>query len=258
MSALLFLFLTGIVAVAQAGAGHVAMVVERMEQAAQENRTHYRPYIVTREYRVYGSDEQQPKSQVTAEIIFVPPTRKDFRITDSNGSSRGETVVRHILEDEAKAAATGAAPGAITTQNYDFDLRGEEVLNGRPCFVLGLRPKREDKALIVGKAWVDEATYLVRRVDGEMAKMPSWWLKAVHVTLDFTEVDGMWLQERTRAVADVRMVGRHVLTSVAVRVQTGTVDAQNGAGRSKASDRKSRSFSRSEAILGATVMQRYR
>ncbi len=263
ISVFLFLFLTGAVAVAQVAQADVAAIVDRMQQAAQENRTHYRPYIVTREYRMFGSDEQQPKSEVTAEVSFVPPTRKDFRITDSSGSSRGESVVRHILEDESKAAASGTAPGALTRENYDFQLQGQEVVNGRPCFVLLLRPKREDKSLLRGKAWIDTSTYLVHRVDGDMAKMPSWWLKSVHVTLDFDEVDGMWLQDRTRAVADVRMVGRHVLTSEAVRIQTGNIEAQNlgtqklGTQRVKAAPKAHRPFGSTDTILGAGVIQRY-
>lgn len=179
MSAFLFLFLTAAVAAAQVQTADTGAIVERMEQAARENRTHYRPYIVTREYRMYGSDEQQPKSQVTAEISFVPPIRKDFKITDFNGSSRGESIVRHILEDESKAASSGTAPGAITRENYDFQFEGEEDLDGRDCWVLAMLPERENKSLIAGKAWVDKSSYLVRRVDGEMAKMPSWWLKSV-------------------------------------------------------------------------------
>ena len=233
----------------QAQPADLASIVGHMEQAAQENRTHYRPYILTREYRMYASDEQQPKSEVTAEISFVPPTRKDFKITESNGSSRGESVVRHILESESKAAATGSAPGAISRENYDFRFVGEETLNGVPCFVLDLLPKREDKSLIAGKVWVDKSSYLVRRVDGNMAKMPSWWLKSVHVTLDFDQVEGMWLQERTRAVADVRMVGRHVLTSEAVHIQTGSVEARNKVVP------KARSFGRSDTVLGAGILR---
>src|SRR5690349_19905718 len=130
MSVLLFLFLTVAVAHAQAPQGQTGPADERLEQAAQEIRTHYPPYIVTREYRMFGSDEQQPKSEVTDEISFMQPKCKYFSITESNGSSRGESVVLHNPEDELKAAASGTAPGAITRANYDFHLDGEEILNG--------------------------------------------------------------------------------------------------------------------------------
>lgn len=248
-------FLCLITAVAAgAQSADLTSIVERMEQAAQSNRTHYRPYMITREYRMYGSDEQTPKSEVTAEITFVPPTRKDFRITETNGSSRGEGIVRHILETESKAAATGTAPGAITRANYDFQLLGEEQVDGSDCYVLKLQPKHEDKSLIAGKAWVDKATFLIHRVEGEMAKMPSWWLKSVHVTLDFAERDGMWLQERTKAVADVRMFGKHTLTSEQVRFQAGTAEARNMGPRNKSD----RSFGRADSVLGASVIHRYK
>lgn len=246
-------FLTLLTAVAAAGqSADLTSIVDRMEQAAQANRTHYRPYIVTREYRMYGSDEQSPKSEVTAEVSFVPPTRKDFRITETNGSSRGEGIVRHILETESKAAASGSAPGAITRENYDFEFLGEQHVDGRDCYVLKLSPKHEDKSLVKGQAWVDKATYLIHRVEGDMAKMPSWWLKSVHVTLEFSERDGMWLQERTKAVAEVRMFGRHVLTSQAVKFQAGAVEAQNLAPRPKPK------YNRSDAVIGAGMIHHYK
>lgn len=246
-------FLTLLSAVAAgAQSADLSSIVDRMEQAAQANRTHYRPYIVTREYRMYGSDEQSPKSEVTAEVSFVPPKRKDFRITEINGSSRGEGIVRHILENESKSAASSTAPGAITRENYDFALAGEEQLDGRDCYVLLLKPKHEDKSLLNGKAWVDKNTYLIHRVEGEMSKMPSWWLKSVHLSLEFSERDGMWLQDRTRAVAEVRMFGKHVLTSDDIKFQAGTVDAQNVTPSNK------RSYEHTQAVIGAGMIHRYK
>lgn len=258
-SALLFLFLLLSSAAAAGQQASLNTIVDKVEQAAQDNRTHYRPYVVTREYRMFSSDEPAPKSEVTAEISFIPPTRKDFKITASNGSSRGETVVRHILENETKATTEGHAVGAISRENYDFKYLGEASLNGHGCHVLQLIPKRKEKTLLEGKAWVDKDTYLVRRVDGEMAKSPSWWLKSVHVTLDFDQVDGMWLQERTKAVADVRMVGVHILTSDAVKIQTGGTVAQNltpprpvVAPRVK----PNRPFGRTGSVLGAGILEK--
>lgn len=243
----LFLFvLTGTCLLGQQ-AVDLPSLVQHMEQAALQNRAHYRPYIMTRVYRLYSSDDAKPKSEVKAEINFVPPTHQDYKIVKAEGNSHGETIVRHLLEDQTKAARTGRAPAAVSTDNYDFRYLGEDKVNGSDCYVLQLIPKREEKSLIAGKAWVDKETYLIRRIDGEMAKMPSWWLKSVHVTLDFSNFDGMWLQQGTRAVADVRIFGKHTFTSKAVGLESGGVDAM------KVRSAPGRRTGRSDAILGAVI-----
>lgn len=207
---------------------NVNTIVDRLEQSALANRDHYRPYVLTREYLMYGGQVQEtPSSEVLAEITFVPPTSKEYKILQARGSSRGEGVVRHILESESKAAATGSAPGAVTRENYDFTYMGEAALDRHGCYILGLQPKRKDKNLVVGRAWIDQQTFLVRRIQGHMAKLPSWWLKSVDVTLDFSEAGGMWLQTRTKAVAEVRVFGTHVLTAQSVNFQPADTVARN-------------------------------
>lgn len=201
-------------------------IVARMEQAARENREHYRAYVITREYRMFSGRSQQPSSEVLADVSFVPPKTKEFTITETKGSSRGETVVRHILENEQKAAEAGHAPGAVIRDNYDFTFDGEQPLDGHACFVLGLKPKRKEKSLIAGRAWVDKQSFLMRRIEGQMAKMPSWWIKSVNVMLDFSDVNGMWLQTHTTAHAEVRMFGPHTLQENAIKVRTESMVAQ--------------------------------
>ncbi len=225
----------------------LGVIVQRMEQAAKANREGYRAYVITRQYRMYGGNDRNPASTVLAEISFVPPTTKEYRITNSRGSSRGENVVRHILEGEQKAAASGQAPGAVTSQNYDFTLQGEQRLDGHDCFVLGLNPKRKEKSLIAGRAWIDKNTYLVHRVQGQLAKMPSWWIKTADVTLDFGDVRGMWIQTHLTATADVRIVGPHTLQEDALQVRTGSTVAQAIPQRGRSSRR---SFRR-PAVMGA-------
>jgi hypothetical protein len=83
----------------------------------------------------------------------------------------------------------------------------------RACYRLGLKPKRKEKGLISGEVWVDRYSFLARQIEGEMAKTPSWWLKTVRVKLIFADIEGTWLQTSIEAVADVRMVGVHTLTS---------------------------------------------
>ncbi len=222
-------------------------IVEHMEAAAESNRANYRPYVITRDYLFFESGSDTPGSEVKAEVSFVPPDKKEFRITESKGSSRAEKVVRNILENESKAAATGRAPGAVSTENYTFTYLGEGQFEGNACFILGLQPHEAAKSLVVGRAWVDKRTYLVHRIDGEMSKLPSWWLKSVHLTLDFGDLDGMWIQKATRAVAEVRIFGTHVMNERAINFESGPAVAKSARPRSR---------SRADYALGAAVIPR--
>lgn len=191
----------------------IPSIIERMERAQLGPPPHL-SYQTLREYRLFGGKSSVPDSQVTAEVNFRPPTSKDYRIQNASGSKRGEQVVRRVLDHEVQASSNGSqARTALTRENYDFTYAGEAVLDGQPCYLLGLKPKRKENELIAGKAWVDKQSFLVRRIEGEIAKTPSWWLKRVRVNLVFADFEGTWLQTSMEAVADVRIVGPHTLTS---------------------------------------------
>ena len=172
------------------------------------------PYQVLREYRLFGTKSSSSNSNVIAAVNFKPPTSKDYKIQKSSGSKRGEQVVRNLLDHEVETASNRSqARTAISRDNYDFTYIGEEVLDGQRCYLLGLKPKRKEKDLIAGQAWVDQHSFLVRRIEGDIAKTPSWWLKRVRLKLAFADFEGTWLQTSMEAVADVRIVGPHTLTS---------------------------------------------
>ena len=188
-------------------------IVEALEKT-QAGAHPQSSYQVLREYQLFGTNDSKAKSEVVAEIEFRPPTSKDYRIQSSSGSNRGEEVVRRILDHEIEAASKGNhARTALNRDNYSFGYKGEAMLDGQPCYILELRPKRKETELVSGEAWVDEHSFFVRQIEGEVAKTPSWWLKKVHVKLTFADVGGTWLQTRMEAVADVRVVGSQTLTS---------------------------------------------
>ena len=171
-------------------------------------------YQVIREYRLFGANNSKADSDVVAEVNFRLPASPGYRIQKASGSNRGLQVVRGVLDHEVEATSSGnQARIALTRKNYDFTYIGETVLDGQPCYRLGLKPKRKEKELISGEAWIDEYSFFVRQVEGEVAKIPSWWLKSVRVKLAFAEIEGTWLQTSMEAVADVRIVGPHTLTS---------------------------------------------
>jgi hypothetical protein len=185
-------------------------IVLRLEQAQAVLRTQQQPYTVTREYEFFKGESQEPASRVLVKVDFQPPGMKTFKIEQAQGSGQGERIVRRVLEHE-QAAAKDQDSHEISSRNYSFRLIRGDVLQGHPCYVLQLIPKRDEKNSIRGEAWVDAESYLIRHVDGELAKSPSWWVKDVHVTLEYGLMAGIWVQTSMHAVAHVRLLGQHVL-----------------------------------------------
>src|SRR4051794_20623981 len=200
-------------------------VVSRMTEIQYKNRHAIRPYVVTREYKLFDDKSSKADSQVLAEVSFVPPGSKQYEIKGTQGSGRGEKVVRKVLAHEQEMAGDWEE-SALTERNSTFQLVSEEQFGGRDCYVLTIEPKRDSKDLIKGKVWVDSETYNPLKMVGEPAKTPSWWVKRVELSLGFSDVDGMWLQTSATANADVRIFGKHVLTSKDIRYETGTTDAK--------------------------------
>jgi len=203
--------------IAQQSAPSGTMPLGAIIQSIQNAQAAARPqasYQIIREYRLFGPKDSKADSQVVAEVNFTPPAFKGYRIQRSSGSSRGQQLVRSILDHEVEAASKDSkASSAISIENYSFNYIGEATLDGHPCYILGLKPKRKEKELISGEVWVDEHSFFVRQIQGEVEKTPSWWLKRVHVKLVFADLEGIWVQTSMEAIADVRMVGAHTLTS---------------------------------------------
>ena len=187
-------------------------IIAHMAQAGEHNHAHFRPYIVTVDYKLFGRVTVAPISEVIAELTFVPPYLKSYAIRDVTGTHIGERIVRRILEGQMAFAKD---PGStnISQDNYDFRFIREDDLNGQHCYVFKLLPRREAKNLLHGSIWVDAETYLVHRVEGEPVKSSSWWLKDLRIILLFGYVGEMWMQTASESTADVRIVGQYKMIS---------------------------------------------
>ncbi len=189
----------------------VTTIVSNMVRAQRANRAQHTAYEVTRNYQVFKPEHPDSTSKVVAEVDFLPPGAKSFKITQSTGGMV-EHVVRKSLEHEVELtqdpSQTEYAPA-----NYDFALAGEEMLDGSRCFVLELKPKHDSKDLLDGKAWVDAQTFLIRKVEGSPSKSLSFWLKDVKLVFRYQNVDGMWLRTSSQASAHVRFSGEMDLIS---------------------------------------------
>lgn len=196
-------------------------IVVQMTQAQADNRAHSRPYIVTRNYKLFDHEGHIDfKSQVIAAITVEPPDSKTYVIQSTLGSGWGEKVVRKMLDGEV-AFARNYGSTDITRRNYDFLLVREEELSAQHSYVLELLPKRKSKDLLHGTIWVDANTFLIRRVEGEPPQSLSWWLRDVRVVLLYGYVGPMWLQTSSEATANVRVLGRSTVVWQDVSYQMG-------------------------------------
>jgi hypothetical protein len=241
-------------------------LITRITAAQAANHGQVKDYSVVRRYTLRSGTNETSDSQVVAEVSYAPPAKKEYEIREATGSGRGEKVVRRVLDHEVDTKSDWRS-SAVTDENYQFQMLDPEQSKDCNCYVLGITPRREAKDLIKGKIYVDRDSFQIRRMIGELVKSPSWWVKRVNVTLNFNDVQGMWLQTAAYADADVRIFGRHVLEThdISYRTQDDVVAAKvsprrNDVPRTGARNNRDGMRGRTIPVLGTGVVMgpRYR
>lgn len=186
-------------------------IIPSMERAQSDVQL---PRQIVREYHVTTPSKISSDSKIIAQMDYAPPPGK-YVIQQRMGSVKAEFVVKNVLQRELEISVSNQKlrSAAITHENYDFILLGDDSIDGHTCFVLQMNPKRDQAELIRGRVWVDQQSFLIRRIDGDLVKSPSWWVKAAHVDIRFADFRGVWLQTSWQAVAQVRCFGDQELTS---------------------------------------------
>ena len=223
LSLLVLVFLATVVAssqvlssTAQIHSPDLDLIVQSLEEVQHQDPALSRPYALTRDYKVFRGDDTQPTSEVVAQINFVPPDTKTYKITQARGNSRGEKMVREILDREIESARKREG-SQINRANYDFTFLRQENFGVIPEYVLRIVPKRKDKYLLRGQIWVDASTFRIRRIEGVPAKSPSLWIAGIHITLQFAKLNGMWIPISFDAIATVRLLGLYTLTGLDIQ-----------------------------------------
>ena len=197
--------------VAKVNSPNLNSILDSLERAAEQNPALSRPHEVTREYKVFEGDDPKPISDVMTQISFTPPDIKTFKITDSQGSPRGQKIVSAILQQEIVSAKEGHR-GDISRSNYYFVFLREQNFGVVPEYVLHIIPKRREKGLLLGDIWVDAKTYRVRQIMGIPLKTPSFWIKDLHITVQYAAVNDMWMPVSVDAIATIRFLGIYSLS----------------------------------------------
>jgi len=121
------------------------------------------------------------------------------------------------LEEEENTSLVGEVPKA-----FDFELAGEDVVNGRPAWVLQATPHPGYQAQgrygkmfskVAGKLWVDKEDFGWIKVDGNVTQSFSMGLffarvlRGSHITMEQTRVaEGIWMPEHIEVRAAARIL----------------------------------------------------
>lgn len=202
-------------------APNVEAILQSMEREQQQNPAQFRPYEVTRKYKVFRANDKRPISENTTQISFTPPDIKTYKITQASGSQVGEKIVRAILDQESTAAKS-RDDNRVSRKNYEFVFLRRENSGGIPEYVFLIVPKRKAKTLLLGQIWVDATTFRIRRIEGVPTKNPSIWIKNIHISIQFAEWNGVWIPVCFDAIASVRLVGKYTLTGLNIEAPVST------------------------------------
>ena len=129
-----------------------------------------------------------------------------YDIVSEGGSAYiGNRVLRAALERE-KLLWNGSlfARSNLTTANYDFIGAGRDASG---LIRVSVKPKRQDELLISGVIILAPDTGDLLRVEGQLAKSPSFWTSRIEVVRTYDRIDGVRVPVHTESVAQVKMAG---------------------------------------------------
>jgi len=185
-------------------------IVARMLAMNNARASALQSYQGTRTYQVsYKGFPENLSAKAVVKLDFTAPDKKQFTIVSQEGSKLlVNRVIKKALDSEAESATPEFRQrSALSDANYTFKLVGNDSEKGRPCYLLQVNPKREDKYLYDGQICVDAADFAVVRVDAKPAKNPSLWISRAHVDSRNEKIGEFWLPASLRSTSHVRLGG---------------------------------------------------
>ncbi|MGC1464071.1 MAG: hypothetical protein WA802_17860 [Terracidiphilus sp.] len=190
-----------------------AQIVDRMQARDRERTQELKGYKTLRHYEVeYRGFSNRIDAKMSVEVNFDASSGKNFVIVSQGGSKfLLEKVLKRAIDSE-KEAFQQKKSTALTTENYRFNLLGQEILDGRPAYIMNVEPLVPSKFLYRGKIWVDAADFAMVKMETEPAKSPSFWISRTQIHYTGAKTDGFWMPQVMRSETSVRIGGVAVLT----------------------------------------------
>jgi hypothetical protein len=123
-------------------------------------------------------------------------------------SEKGSEYIRNkifkvVLKREQELVADGGGRSDLTPENYAF----EDATFGDGERYVTLKPKRKDVLLVDGRMVLNQDGTELLRVEGRLAKNPSFWTSLVNVIRHYARIDGVQVPISTESTAKVKFAG---------------------------------------------------
>jgi len=129
-----------------------------------------------------------------------------YQITAEGGSdSIRNRVLRAVLEGEREIIALGeSARSALARENYTFQPNG---IGADGLANIQLTPRRKERVLLLGTMLLRPTGGDLVRLEGRLAKSPSFWVKNVDIVRIYERINGVVMPVRLESRAQVRFLG---------------------------------------------------
>ena len=148
------------------------------------------------------NDRFKREARITVRTVLDQVSGFRYEVLAQEGSPMvRDRALLPILKGEARAMSDGtAARSALTTTNYEF------VPGHESQWVL-IHPRRRDSLLVQGILLVDPADGDLRRIEGRLAKSPSFWTSRVEMIREYQRIGAVRVPSRVASLAWVKIVG---------------------------------------------------
>ncbi len=190
------------------------VIVDKLMAANAHRSAEIRGFQDTRSYHLQYHGllgVRDASMQVLA--TYTAPDQRNFSVISQSGSKLLLNRVLLKLLDSEKEAFRNRKQVELSPDNYQFEIVGiDHVPGGSPAYVLAVKPRKDNKFLYHGKIWIDANDFAVVKMEGQPAKLPSFWIKDTDIESNWTKVGDFWLIANSTSTSHIRMGGMATLT----------------------------------------------
>jgi hypothetical protein len=136
---------------------------------------------------------------------YAPDAGFRYTVTAEGGHAYiRNKVLRGVLDGEREIITRGeASRSSLAEENYTFQANGIEdgLVN------VSLLPRRKERVLVAGQMFLQPEDGRLVRLQGQLAKSPSFWIRTVAIVRTYDRIAGSVVPVALESHAQMRMLG---------------------------------------------------